>query len=172
MFDWPAVEIGIGSYEEGPTGLTIFRFPNRASAVVDVRGGAPGTVNTDALRLDYGNAFVDAVVFSGGSSYGEEPITAVMTGLKEDGIRGGTRGNIAFSTGAIIYDFQGHRLNEVYPDKRLAQAALHDLRPGVFPLGAQGAGRMAMQGASSDVAPTRVRGAPSAKSLTSKLRLS
>lgn len=115
---------------------------------------------------------MNPVVFSGGSSYGEEPITAVMTGLKEDGIRGGTRGNIAFSTGAIIYDFQGHRLNEVYPDKRLAQAALHDLRPGVFPLGAQGAGRMAMQGASSDVAPTRVRGAPSAKSLTSKLRLS
>ena len=146
MFDWPAVEIGIGSYEEGPTGLTIFRFPNRASAAVDVRGGAPGTVNTDALRLGYGRAFVDAVVISGGSSYGLEPITAVMTGLKEDGTRSGTRGDIAFSTGAIIYDFQGHRLNEVYPDKRLAQAALHDLRPGVFPLGAQGAGRMAMQG--------------------------
>jgi 6-aminohexanoate-oligomer endohydrolase len=25
-FDWPAVQIGIGSYEDGPTGLTIFRF--------------------------------------------------------------------------------------------------------------------------------------------------
>ena len=31
-FDWPAVQIGIGSYEEGPTGLTIFRFPDRVSA--------------------------------------------------------------------------------------------------------------------------------------------
>jgi len=49
--------------------------------------------------------------------------------------------------GAIIYDFAGRRLNEFYPDKRLAQAALHDLRSGVMPLGAQGAGRMAMQGA-------------------------
>jgi hypothetical protein len=48
--------------------------------------------------------------------------------------------------GAIIYDFGGRRLNEIYPDKRLAQAALHAMRPGVFPLGAQGAGRMAMQG--------------------------
>jgi len=48
--------------------------------------------------------------------------------------------------GAIIYDFGGRRFNEIYPDKRLAQAALHALRPGVFPLGAQGAGRMAMQG--------------------------
>jgi len=44
-FDWPAIEIGVGSYEEGPTGLTIFRFPNKATASVDVRGGGPGTVN-------------------------------------------------------------------------------------------------------------------------------
>src|SRR5205085_5267896 len=32
-FDWPEVQIGIGSYGEGPTGLTIFRFPHRVSAV-------------------------------------------------------------------------------------------------------------------------------------------
>jgi L-aminopeptidase/D-esterase-like protein len=48
--------------------------------------------------------------------------------------------------GAIIYDFGGRRFNEIYPDKRLAQAALRAVRPGVFPQGAQGAGRMAMQG--------------------------
>jgi L-aminopeptidase/D-esterase-like protein len=38
-------------------------------------------------------------------------------------------------------------LNEVYPDKRLAQAALRAARPGVFPLGAHGAGRFAKTGA-------------------------
>ena len=145
-FDWPAIEIGAGSYEEGPTGLTIIRFPRRASVVVDSRGGAPGTVNTDALRLGYSSKFTDAVVFSGGSSYGEEPITAVATGLKDEGARSGVHGDTAFVPGAIIYDFGGRRLNEVYPDKRLARAALQALRPGVFPLGAQGAGRMAMQG--------------------------
>ena len=145
-FDWPAIEVGIGSYEQGPTGLTIIRFPHRASLVVDSRGGAPGTVNTDALRLGYGSAFTDAVVFSGGSSYGEEPITAVATGLKDEGVRSGDFRNVAFVPGAIIYDFGGRRLNEIYSDKRLAQAVLETLRPGVFPLGAQGAGRMAMQG--------------------------
>jgi L-aminopeptidase/D-esterase-like protein len=145
-FDWPAVEIGIGSYEEGPTGVTIIRFPKRASVAVDVRGGAPGTVNTDMLRLGYGRPFTDAVVFSGGSAYGEETITAVATGLKDDGIRSGDFLEVAAVPGAIIYDFGGRRFNEIYPDKRLAQAALHALRPGVFPLGAQGAGRMAMQG--------------------------
>jgi L-aminopeptidase/D-esterase-like protein len=50
------------------------------------------------------------------------------------------------AVGAIIYDFHRHRLNEIYPDKRLAVTALKSLRPGVFALGAQGAGRMAMQG--------------------------
>lgn len=145
-FDWPALEIGVGSYEEGPTGVTIFRFPKQASVTVDVRGGAPGTVNTDALRLGYGRAFTDAIVFSGGSSYGEETITAVATGLKDDGIKGGDPGGVAFVPGAIIFDLGGRRFNEIYPDKRLAQAALRATRSGVFPPGAQGAGRMAMQG--------------------------
>lgn len=145
-FDWPAIEVGIGSYEEGPTGLTVIRFPKRATLVVDSRGGAPGTVNTDALRLGWSQPFADAVVFSGGSSYGEEAITAVATGLKDSGIRSGDWRNIGFTAGAIIYDFGSRRLNEIYPDKRLAQIALQATRPGVFPLGAQGAGRMAMQG--------------------------
>ncbi|HEY5301232.1 MAG TPA: P1 family peptidase [Acetobacteraceae bacterium] len=145
-FDWPDIEIGVGAYEEGPTGLTIIRFAHRAGVVVDSRGGAPGTVNTDALRLGYDAPRMDAIVFSGGSSYGEEAVTAVMTGLKDDGVRSGAWRNVALATGATIYDFGGRRLNEIYPDKRLAQAALRVLRPGVFPLGAQGAGRMAMQG--------------------------
>jgi L-aminopeptidase/D-esterase-like protein len=142
-FDWPAIQIGVGSYEEGPTGLTIFRFPHRAIGAVDVRGGAAATVNTDTVRSGFE---VDAIVFAGGSAYGEEAITAVQTGLKDDGIRSGAWNNVALAAGAIIYDFQAHRLNEIYPDKRLARGALHELRPGLFPLGAQGAGRMAMQG--------------------------
>lgn len=145
-FDWPDIEVGIGSYEAGPTGLTIIRFARRAAMVVDSRGGAPGTVNTDALQLGYSRPAWDAVVFAGGSAYGEEAITAVATGLKDEGIRSGRSGDIALVTGAIIYDLGGRRLNDIYPDKRLARAALATLRPGVFPLGAQGAGRMAMQG--------------------------
>ena len=146
QFDWPAIQIGIGSYEEGPTGLTIFRFPDSAVAAVDIRGGSLGTVNTDYLTLGYERPLVDAIVFSGGSAYGEEAITAVATGLKDDGAYSGEWGNVALVAGAIIYDFFGRRLNEIYPDKRLAQTALYALRSGVFPQGAQGAGRMAMQG--------------------------
>jgi L-aminopeptidase/D-esterase-like protein len=66
--------------------------------------------------------------------------------LKDQGSRTGNWDDVAFVPGAVLYDFVSHRLTEIYPDKRLAQAALQALRPGAFPLGAQGAGRMAMQG--------------------------
>jgi L-aminopeptidase/D-esterase-like protein len=145
-FDWPDIRIGTGEYEEGPTGVTVFHFAHRALAAVDVRGGAPGTVNTDYLRLGYDEPELDAIVFAGGSWYGLEATTAVGTALKDDGLRDGDFTNIALSVGAIIYDLGPRRLNEIYPDKRLAQAAYRAARPGVFPLGAQGAGRFAMTG--------------------------
>jgi L-aminopeptidase/D-esterase-like protein len=144
--DWPALHIGIGSYEEGPTGLTIFHFADGAAGVVDVRGGAPGTVNTDLLRVGSEDKFIDAIVFSGGGLYGHEAIAAVATAMKDNGDESGLWNETAIVPGAEIYDFQGHRLNEIYPDKRLARAAFDALRPGIFPLGPQGAGRMAMQG--------------------------
>lgn len=145
-FDWPALHIGTGEYQDGPTGVTVFHFPKRALAAVDVRGGAPGTVNTDYVRLGYETPELDAIVFSGGSAYGLESVTAVGSALKDDGLRDSNFSNVAISVGAIIYDFGDRRLNELYPDKRLAQATFRAARPGVIALGAHGAGRMAMSG--------------------------
>ena len=42
-FDFPGLRIGIAEYPEGPTGVTVFHFPERAFGAVDMRGGAPGT---------------------------------------------------------------------------------------------------------------------------------
>ncbi|MBS0375785.1 MAG: P1 family peptidase [Proteobacteria bacterium] len=145
-FDWPALRVGTGEYPQGPTGVTVFSFASKASAAVDVRGGSPGTVNTDYLRQGYDFASVDAVVFAGGSAYGLEATTAVQSAMKDDGLRGGAWDNIGFAVGAIIYDLGDRRLNEVYPDKRLAQAAYRAARPGEFPLGAHGAGSFAQHG--------------------------
>lgn len=143
-FDWPAIEIATATYEDGPTGVTIFRFPDRVSSYVDVRGGAAGTVNTDLLRRGYPGRWLDSVTFAGGSSFGEEAITATMTGARLRGWRSGA--DLAIGAGAVIYDFFDHRLNDIHPDQRLAYAALDVLQPGVFPLGAEGAGRATMQG--------------------------
>lgn len=145
-FDWPMVRIGTAEYEEGPTGVTVFHFGRKVLGAVDVRGGGPGTVNTDFLRLGYEAPELDAVVFAGGSWYGLEATTAVASALKDDGIRDGGWMNLALSVGAIIYDLGDRRLNEIYPDKQLAQAAYRAAKPGVFPLGPYGAGRLAKTG--------------------------
>ena len=149
-FDWPAIRVGTGEYAEGPTGVTVFHFDRKVYAAIDVRGGGPGTVNSDYLRLGYDYAELDAVVFAGGSWYGLEAATAVASALKDDGIRDGNafglEPNIALSVGSIIFDFGARRLNEIYPDKKLAQAAFRAARPGKFPLGAEGAGRFAVTG--------------------------
>lgn len=152
--DWPGLRVGTGEYAEGPTGVTVFYFPKRVLAAVDVLGGSPSSVNSDYLELGYDYPELDAVVFAGGSWYGLEAVTAVSSALKDDGLRDGNafgtvaspEPNIAFAVGSIIFDFGPRRLNEIYPDKALAQAAFRGAREGFFPQGAHGAGRMAKFG--------------------------
>ena len=150
VFDWSAIRVGGASYEAGPTGVTVFHFPERAYVAIDVRGGGPGTVNAPYVELGYDSQELDTIVFAGGSWYGLEAVTAVASALKDDGIRDGNafgaEPNIAMSLGSIIFDFGSRRLNEIYPDKRLAQAAFRAAETGRFPLGAAGAGRSAMTG--------------------------
>jgi L-aminopeptidase/D-esterase-like protein len=145
-FDWPMLRIGTGEYSEGPTGVTVFSFGKKVMAAADVRGGAPGTVNTDIARLGYPTADFDAVVFSGGSSFGLESTTAVASALKEDGKASGYWAELAVTLGAIVFDFGDRRLNEIFPDKQLAEAAYRAAQPGVFRNGAAGAGRMTRSG--------------------------
>jgi L-aminopeptidase/D-esterase-like protein len=149
-YDWPILRVGTGEYAEGPTGVTVFHFREKVSVAVDVRGGGPGTVNSAYMDLGYDLPELDTVVFAGGSWYGLEATTAVATALKDDGIRDGNafavEPSIAMSVGSIIFDFGSRRLNEIYPDKRLAQAAFRAAQDGIYPLGARGAGRFAKSG--------------------------
>jgi len=46
-YDFPAVKVGVAEYTEGPTGCTVFHFPNTVSSAVDIRGGSPSTFATD-----------------------------------------------------------------------------------------------------------------------------
>jgi len=145
-FDWPALKVGIGAYREGPTGVTVFSFDRKVLAAVDARGGAPGTINTDLLRLGYPTYDIDTVVFAGGSAYGLEATTGVATALKDDGRNTGVWDSIAVAVGAIVFDYGDRRLNEIYPDKKLAQAAYRARQAGLFRNGAAGAGSMTRTG--------------------------
>jgi 6-aminohexanoate-oligomer endohydrolase len=145
-FDFPGIEIGVAEYEEGPTGATVIVFSNKVMAAVDVRGGAPGTMYTDALRLGLDSPIVNAITLAGGSAYGLAVATGVANALKERAKDPGNWRNIAVVPAAIIFDLGGRRYNSVTPDERLARAALDAMRSGQVPLGARGAGRFAMQG--------------------------
>lgn len=142
--DFPGLLIGVAEYHEGPTGATVFHFPDGVMAAADVRGGAPGTVATDFLRLAYESSFVDAIVFAGGSSYGLAAATGAADAIRLRREETGER-RIATVPGAIIFDVGDRRFNMVVPDEALGRAALEAARPGRFPLGARGAGRFAMQ---------------------------
>ncbi|HMK85434.1 MAG TPA: P1 family peptidase [Steroidobacteraceae bacterium] len=145
-FDLAGVEIGVADYEDGPTGATVLYFSKPVKAAVDVRGGAPGTVNTDVLRLAYDEPIVHAIALSGGSAYGLSVATGVANAIKERTADARSWQNVAVVPGAIIFDLGGRRYNTITPDDRLGRAALGSARPGWCPLGARGAGRFAMQG--------------------------
>jgi L-aminopeptidase/D-esterase-like protein len=141
------MRIGIAEYDEGPTGTTVFYFPKGVKGAVDVRGGAPGTVNATTLMNAYERKMVQAVVFSGGSWYGLSAATGVANAIKELKADEGSVDFVAGVVGAIIFDIGGRRYSRITPDDRLGHAALRSATTGSFPLGARGAGRFAMQGA-------------------------
>ncbi|MDQ3258284.1 MAG: P1 family peptidase [Acidobacteriota bacterium] len=143
-FNFPSLQIGVAEYEEGPTGATVFYFPKGAAATVDVRGGAPGTTNTDWLQLGYGGLGLDAICFAGGSWYGLEAASGVRAELLATKTKDPFT-EVANVAGAIVYDFPG-RMNTIYADKELGRAALRAARPNRFPLGARGAGRFVSVG--------------------------
>ena len=145
-FDFPGMKIGIAEYDEGPTGTTVFYFPDGVKGAVDVRGGAPGTLNAPALMLSYESKKMQSIVFSGGSWYGLSAATGVANGIKELKAAEGDVDFIAGVVAAIIYDVGDRRYSRITPDDRLGIAALKSAESGRFPLGAQGAGRFAMQG--------------------------
>ncbi|RII14967.1 Peptidase family S58 [Streptomyces sp. YIM 130001] len=68
------------------TGTTVVVAPEGgAVAAVDVRGGGPGTRETDALDPRNLVQRVDAVVLTGGSAYGLDSASGVMAWLEEQG---------------------------------------------------------------------------------------
>ncbi|MEV7191059.1 P1 family peptidase [Streptomyces sp. NPDC093510] len=68
------------------TGTTVVLAPEGgAVAAVDVRGGGPGTRETDALDPRNLVQRVEAVVLTGGSAYGLDAASGVMAWLEEQG---------------------------------------------------------------------------------------
>lgn len=121
--------IEVGHASNSVTGCTAIICKGGAVAGVDVRGGAPGTRETDLLRSDKAMEKINAVVLTGGSAYGLESACGVMHYLRDKG-EGFAIGDkvVPIVSSAVLYDLNGPDYN--YPDmamgKLAAQNAIHE----------------------------------------------
>ncbi|MEV4437580.1 P1 family peptidase, partial [Streptomyces sp. NPDC049577] len=76
----------VGHARRGLTGTTVvLTEPGGATAAVDVRGGGPGTRETDALDARNLVQRVEAVVLTGGSAFGLDAASGVAAWLEDAG---------------------------------------------------------------------------------------
>jgi L-aminopeptidase/D-esterase-like protein len=86
-------------------GVTVVLTPPGTAGAVDVRGGAPGTRETDLLDPANSVRYVDAVLIAGGSAYGLAAADGVMRWLEEQDRGVAMAGGVVpIVPGAVIFD--------------------------------------------------------------------
>lgn len=83
--DIRGITIGQAHDEAGATGVTVALFDKPTIASIAVLGGAPGTRDSALLEPGMTVEHVDAIVLSGGSSWGLSAADGVMAWLAEQG---------------------------------------------------------------------------------------
>lgn len=108
--DVPGIRVGHATRDEPGwlTGCTAVVAPPSTVGGVDVRGGGPGTRETDLLDPRHTVDAVDAVLLGGGSAFGLAAAEGVMAGLADDG-RGWSAGpgetdRVPIVPAAILFD--------------------------------------------------------------------
>lgn len=146
LTDITGIKIGHAQNRDAATGCTVILCPEGATGGVDVRGGAPGTRETDLLNpVNYVDK-VHAVLLSGGSAFGLDAAAGVMQYLEEQGAGfdvGVTK--VPIVAGAVLFDLNcgDYRIR---PDKAMGYAACQAASAGVVAEGCVGAGTGATVG--------------------------
>ena len=152
--DVPGLKVGQAQDEGARSGVTVILPNDRAVCAVDVRGGAPGTRETDALGPEILVEAVDDVVLSGGSVYGLAAADGVAAWLGARGRGYGLSADPAVPPSpvipaAILFDLANggdKAWGEAPPYRGLGRAAVASAGEH-FALGTAGAGYGAMAGA-------------------------
>ncbi len=128
------------------TGCTVILCREGAAGGVDVRGGSPGTRETDLLRPMRRVDRVHGIVLSGGSAYGLEAASGVMRYLEEQdiGVRVGPA-VVPIVASAILFDL-GLITHRVRPTAANGYAAARTAGTGPVAEGTVGAGTGATVG--------------------------
>lgn len=149
--DVPGLLVGQATDERAATGVTVLHVGGAWPAAVDVRGGGPGTRETEALAPENLIGRAHAVVLAGGSVFGLAAADGVAAALSARGIgltlRPGSPA-IPIVPAAVLHDL-GNGGNKSWgidpPYRTLGMQALAAASAD-FALGSVGAGRGAMAG--------------------------
>jgi L-aminopeptidase/D-esterase-like protein len=138
--DLPAgITVGHWSDLEGLTGCTVVLAPEGTVAAGEVRGGGPGTRESELLSPAANAPGVQAVVFAGGSAYGLAAADGVVSWLEERGVGYATpAGIVPLVAGAIVYDLPlGDPKARPRPEhgRAACEAAGHDFARGTVGAG-------------------------------------
>ena len=142
----PGLRVGHWTHESGSTGCTVVLSTSGAVAGVDVRGGGPGTRETDLLQPEMTVGGVHAVVLSGGSAYGLASADGVMRYLERAGVGYRVGATIVpIVPAAILFDL-GVGDPAVRPDADAGYLAAESASAGPVAMGSVGAGAGATVG--------------------------
>ena len=114
--DVTGIKVGHITRPERPTGCTVVLAEAGAVGGVDVRGSAPGTIETDLLDPVNLVQQVHAVFLSGGSAFGLDVATGVRKFLYERKIGFETKAaNVPIVPGAILFDLGVGNRPDIWP---------------------------------------------------------
>ena len=145
------ITVGHATDATARTGCSVILCPAGATAGVDVRGAAPGTRETEALRPGRLVQKAHAVLLTGGSAFGLDAAGGVVQYLEEK--------NVGFPAGpvrvpivpaAVIFDL-GVGDAKIRPDREMGYQACLNATDEPVAMGAVGAGTGATVGKAPDV---------------------
>lgn len=137
--DVPGILVGHSSDTDALTGVTAIYCPNGAVPGVSVRGGAPGTRETDLMKPGELVESVNAILLCGGSAFGLDAATGAMDLLSRrgEGLDVGVA-RVPIVGGAVLFDLAVGAA-DVRPDAQMGRLALmcagEDRRQGLLGAG-------------------------------------
>ena len=146
LTDVPGLKVGHYTDPRRPTGCTVVLCEDGAVCGVDVRGGAPGTRETDLLKSENTVEHVHAVLLTGGSAFGLAAATGVVEWLEErgHGLQVGPA-RVPLVPTAVLFDlWVGDQ--KIRPDPQAGRAACDAATTGPVAQGNVGAGTGAAVG--------------------------
>jgi len=147
--DVPGITVGNAEDHTARSGVTVVVPEEPAVAAIDVRGGAPGTRESDALDPHCLVDRIDAIALSGGSSFGLDAASGVMSWLHQRGRGFKVRETVVpIVPAAILFDLDNggdKNWGDEAPYRAMGRVAA-DAAGQAFTLGNMGAGLGARAG--------------------------